>query len=100
MATKLERLQIRLGAAAAGKEALLEELLTGAEENLKLTANRKTLPLEADTLIVKIAVIDFNRIGFEGQQSQSFSGVSDSWIDGYPDDIKRSIRGLCQGRFV
>lgn len=100
MATKLQRLQIRLGAAATGKEALLEELLTGAEENLKLTTKRKNLPIEADTLIIKIAVIDFNRIGSEGQQSQSFSGVSDTWIDGYPDDIKRSIRGLFQGKFV
>ena len=100
MATKLQRLQTRIGAAATGKDALLEELLTGAEENLKLTVKRKTLPPEADTLIIKIAVIDFNRLGSEGQQSQSFSGVSDSWIDGYPDDIKRSIRGLCLGRFV
>lgn len=100
MATKLQRLQIRLGAAATGNDALLEELLTGAEDNLKLTTKRKTLPPEADTLIIKIAVIDFNRIGSEGQQSQSFSGVSDSWIDGYPDDIKRSIRGLFQGKFV
>lgn len=100
MATRLQRLQTRIGAAATGKEALLEELLTGAEENLKLTVKRKTLPPEADTLIIKIAVIDFNRLGSEGQQSQSFSGVSDSWIDGYPDDIKRSIRGLFLGRFV
>lgn len=100
MATKLQRLQTRLGAAAAGKETLLEELLTGAEENLKLTTKRKTLPIEADTLIIKIAVIDFNRLGSEGQQSQSFSGVSDSWIDGYPDDIKSDIRGLRRGKFV
>lgn len=100
MATKLQRLQTRLGAAATGKEALLEELLTGAEENLKLTVKRKTLPPEANTLIIKIAVIDFNRLGSEGQQSQSFSGVSDSWIDGYPDDIKSDIRGLHRGKFV
>lgn len=100
MATKLQRLQIRLGASAIGKDALLEELLAGAEDNLKLETKRKTLPPEADTLIIRIAVVDFNRIGTEGQQSQSFSGVSDTWIDGYPDDIKRSIRGLYQGRFV
>lgn len=100
MATKLQRLQIRLGAAATGKDALLEELLTGAEDNLKLVTHRTTLPAQADTLIVKIAVIDFNRVGTEGQQSQSFSGVSDTWIDGYPDDIKRGIRSLYRVRFV
>jgi len=100
MATKLQRMQTRLGASGIGKEALMEEMLLGAEENLKLTTKRKTLPLEADTLIIKIAVIDFNRIGTEGQQSQSFSGVSESWIDGYPADIQADIRRLFRARFV
>lgn len=100
MATKLQRLQVRLGAAATGKDTLLEELLTTAEDNLKLVTKRKTLPPEADSLIVKIAVVDFNHTGTEGQQSQSFSGVSDSWINGYPDDIKQGIRSLFRGKFV
>lgn len=100
MATKLQRMQTRLGAAATGKDALLEELLLGAEENLKLTTKRQTLPVEADTLIIKIAVIDFNRIGTEGQQSQSFSGISESWVDGYPADIQADIRRLFRARFV
>jgi hypothetical protein len=98
--TKLQRLQIRLGAAATGKDALLTELLEGAEQGIKNTIHRSTLPPEADTTIVKVAVIDFNRIGTEGQQSQSFSGVSDSWIDGYPADIRAEIMGLRRARFV
>ncbi len=34
-----------------------------------------------------IAVIKLNRLNTEGLSAQSFSGVSESYIDGYPADI-------------
>ncbi len=36
----------------------------------------------------KIAIIKLNRLNTEGLSSQSFSGVSESYIDGYPAEIK------------
>lgn len=46
---------------------------------------------EADTtlelLAEKIAVIKLNRINTEGLASQSYSGVSEAYIDGYPAEI-------------
>jgi hypothetical protein len=38
-------------------------------------------------LICRIAVIRLQRSGTEGLASQSYSGVSESFIDGYPADI-------------
>ena len=35
----------------------------------------------------RIAAIHLQRVGTEGLASQSFSGVSESFIDGYPADI-------------
>lgn len=35
----------------------------------------------------RIATIKLNRMNTEGLQSQSFSGVSENYIDGYPADI-------------
>lgn len=35
----------------------------------------------------KIAIIKLNRINTEGIASQSFSGISESYIDGYPAEI-------------
>lgn len=59
---------------------------------------------EADTLLEGIAdritVIKLNRINSEGLASQAYSGVSESYIDGYPADIqaildrKRKIKVL------
>ena len=46
---------------------------------------------EADTALElaaeRIAIIKLNRINTEGLASQGFSGVSESYIDGYPADI-------------
>lgn len=46
---------------------------------------------DADTVLEmqaqKIAVIKLNRLNTEGLASQGFSGVSESYIDGYPEDI-------------
>lgn len=50
---------------------------------------------EADEVLVftaeRIAVIKLNRSNTEGLASQSFSGVSEAYIDGYPDDIKATL---------
>lgn len=35
----------------------------------------------------RIAIIKLNRMNTEGLASQSYSGVSESYIDGYPADI-------------
>ena len=53
------------------------------------------------TLIAeKIAVIYLNRLGSEGLNAESFSGISQSYIDGLPQDIlsvlnrKRKVKVL------
>ena len=47
---------------------------------------------EADTVMDmcadRLAIIRLNRIGTEGLQSESASGISESYIDGFPADIK------------
>ena len=35
----------------------------------------------------KIAIIKLNRLNTEGLASQSYSGVNESYINGYPTDI-------------
>ena len=56
--------------------------------------------LSLELIAEKIAVIKLNRIGTEGLASQSYSGISESYIDGYPKEIqavlnrKRKIKTL------
>ena len=48
----------------------------------------------------KIAVIKLHRMNTEGLASQSFSGVSENYLDGYPEDIQMILRGKRKLRVV
>ena len=43
--------------------------------------------LELEMGAQRIAVIKLNRLNTEGLAAQSYSGVSESYVDGYPADI-------------
>lgn len=96
----LEEIKILLGSTA--------ENYTDAQINLcyKLALNEveQYCNREADAALEliaeRIAVIKLNRLNTEGIAAQGFSGVSESFIDGYPADIvavlnrKRKIKVL------
>lgn len=42
---------------------------------------------ELELVAQRIAIIKLNRLNTEGLASQSYSGVSENYIDGYPADI-------------
>lgn len=52
---------------------------------------RRELDVELSMVAEEIAVIKLNRMGTEGLSNQSYSGVSESYIDGYPDTIKKIL---------
>ena len=84
----LEEIKLLLGEAADNyTDAQINLCLKMAIAEVEAYTNRDadaTLELIAQ----KIAIIKLNRINTEGLASQSYSGVSESYIDGYPDDIK------------
>lgn len=49
---------------------------------------RRAVDKELEMAAYRIAVIKLNRINSEGLSAQSYSGVSESYIDGYPADIQ------------
>lgn len=46
-----------------------------------------------EVVAMKIAIIKLNRTNTEGLAAQAYSGVSESYIDGYPEDIQMILRG-------
>lgn len=82
-----EEIKILLGEAAASySEAQIELAYRLALAEVEAYCNR-----EADTILelaaMRIAVIKLNRTNTEGLASQAFSGVSESYVEGYPADI-------------
>ena len=49
---------------------------------------QRELDTALELIAMQIAIIKLNRLNTEGLSSQSFSGVSESYIDGYPAEIK------------
>ncbi len=52
---------------------------------------RRPIDYELEIVAQKITIIKLNRLNTEGLASQSFSGVSESYIDGYPADIVATL---------
>ena len=83
----LEELKLLLGEAASNyTEAQMGLALKRALAEVEAYTNR-ALDYELESVAVDIAVIKLNRMGSEGLASQSYSGVSESYTDGYPAHI-------------
>lgn len=96
----IEDIKLLLGEAAANyTDAQIGLALRMALAEVEAYCNR-TADAELELVAEKIAVLHLNRRNTEGLASQSFSGVSESYIDGYPAEIlsilnrKRKIKTL------
>ena len=52
---------------------------------------KRELDYSLELAAIQIAKIKLLRMNTEGLASQSFSGVSESYIDGYPDEIQKLL---------
>lgn len=96
----LEELKIMLGdAAAAYTDAQLELVLRQAQDEAAAYCNRA---LDADLLLVaqKMAIYRLNRMNTEGLTGQSFSGVNETFLDGFPADILMMLNRKRKVKFI
>ena len=87
----LERMKIKIGPDADGKDDVLQVLLDDAESYiLGYTRRNKEQWLdEFNSTQVKIAIIEYNRLGLEGVQSRSEGSISTALlgVEDYPKSI-------------
>lgn len=83
----IEEIKLLLGDAAANfSDAQIGLCLKLALAEVEAYCNR-SLDYELEVIAEKIAIIKLNRLNTEGLSGQSFSGVSENYIDGYPAEI-------------
>lgn len=88
----LEEIKTLLGDAAANySDAQIGLCLKMALAEVQAYCNRE-LDLELEIVAQRIAIIKLNKLNAEGLSSQSYSGVSESYIDGYPADIMAVLK--------
>lgn len=96
----IENIKLLLGNAAANyTDAQIKLCYEMALGEVEAYCNRSA-DNELEMIAQRIATIKLMRMNTEGLQSQSYSGVSENYIDGYPADIvvvlnrKRRIKTL------
>lgn len=83
----IEEIKLMLGDAAANySDALIGLCIKQAMAEVEAYC-RRSLDYELEMVAQRIAIIKLNRLNTEGLAGQSFSGVSETYIDGYPADI-------------
>lgn len=83
----IDEIKILLGDAAGNySDALIGLCAKQALAEVEAYCNRAP-DYELEMVAERIAIIKLNRMNTDGLSSQSFSGVSESYIDGYPADI-------------
>lgn len=83
----LEDIKIMLGDASSNfTDAQIELCINDSELEVKSYCQRD-LDDELNVCVRKIAIIKLNRLNSEGLASQSYSGTSEGYIDGYPADV-------------
>ena len=87
----IEEIKLMLGDAAANfTDAQISLFYRQSLAEVEAYCNR-----EADVMLEyiaqKITVLRLNRINTEGLTAQSFSGVSESYVEGYPAEIQSML---------
>ena len=89
----VEELKVMLGDAASNfTDAQISLALKFALAEVEAYCKR-SVDYELEMVAQKIALIKLQRMNTEGLSAQSFSGVSESYIDGYPAEIQAILRG-------
>ena len=88
----IEELKILLGGSANNySDALLNLAIKLSLAEVEAYTKRP-VDNELELIALRIAVIKLKTLDTEGLVSQSFSVVSESYIDGYPEDIMMILR--------
>ena len=87
----LEKIKLLLGLTSNDKDELLMALIENAiEEAINYTHNDSIAGYES--VICNMVIYMFNRLGTEGVNAESYSGVSFTYSSDYPESILRPLK--------
>lgn len=88
----LELLKLELGADET-QEPLLQRYIDKAINKVMNFTKRDKAYVEKElqNQVIDLAIILYNRKGTEGLKSQSYSGVSETYVEDIPNETKRDL---------
>lgn len=86
----LQKLKLILNKGAEA-EAQLQVILDLVIQEFLDYTSQEEIPAGAEAVIIQMAIISYNRLGSEGLSSQGYSGVSESYLNEYPENIRKQL---------
>lgn len=88
----IERVKTRIDdSEVTVSDALLEDLIDEATEEVLSCTQQPALNPPLERVVVGSVVIKVNRLGTEGLSSEGYSGVSTSYLDDLPSNLRSII---------
>lgn len=88
----IERLLRLLGNPPESDVRTAEDCLDIAIDIFKDKTGYSSVPKRAESLVIEIAIIKYNRLGNEGEHSRTEGGISQTFTDDLPMDILKQFR--------
>lgn len=82
------------------KDAILNVLILNAKDEATAFCGLGVYDAKLDSTVQKMVVQTYRKMGAEGITSQSYSDVSESFNDGYSDDVMRILKRYRKVRFL
>ena len=87
----LDKLLVLLGNPCECNEEMAGACLDMAQSKVLDYIGREVLPKGAESIVIQLAVIYYNRLGNEGETSRTEGGISQSFNADIPTDILRQL---------
>lgn len=100
MDESINQLKILLRIEGSGSDDLLSALLAQAKAAVLDYTNRKTAIERLNPVIIDYTVVLYNRMGTEGETARSEGGISHTFSDGFPEEIKARLKPYIRARVV
>ena len=97
----LDKLKILLDMTGTdGDDELLKLLLSDATQEVLDYTRRKEVISELETVVLRLAVVYYNRIGAEGQSGHTEGGISRTFETDIPPDLRRRLNRYIKVRVI
>lgn len=97
----LENIKILLGDKRINyPDGLLQLMLNMAEAEILDYTRRTELDAALESVVIQLVLARLNKMGAEGLESQSYSGVSESYLTDMPSDLLRVLNSKRRIRVV
>ena len=97
-----ERIKMLLGidVADTSKDVLIDYLIEDAIDEVVLYCNLKSYEVRLNSIVIKMVLQNYNKAKIQGITSQTYSGVSETYTDGYTQDIMTQLNQNRRVKFL